>query len=61
VLYSAPAHEAAKPFFQWHFRLLPRMSALAGFELATGMAINTLAPEEAAATLRAAVAGAALE
>jgi UDPglucose--hexose-1-phosphate uridylyltransferase len=61
VLYSAPAHEASKPFFQWHFRLLPRMSALAGFELATGMAINTLAPEEAAATLRAAVARAALD
>ena len=61
VLYSAPAHEASKPFFQWHFRLLPRMSALAGFELATGMAINTLAPEEAAATLRAAVASAALD
>jgi UDPglucose--hexose-1-phosphate uridylyltransferase len=56
VLYSAPAHEASKPFFQWHFRLLPRMSTPAGFELATGMAINTLAPEDAAATLRDALA-----
>jgi UDPglucose--hexose-1-phosphate uridylyltransferase len=56
VLYSAPAHEASKPFFQWHFRLLPRMSTPAGFELATGMAINTLAPEEAAAMLREALA-----
>lgn len=61
VLYSAPAHESAKPFFQWHFRLLPRVSTMAGFELATGMAINTLAPEDAATTLRAAVAGAALD
>jgi UDPglucose--hexose-1-phosphate uridylyltransferase len=61
VLYSAPAHEASKPFFQWHFRLLPRTSAMAGFELATGMAINTVPPEEAAATLRDAVAGASLD
>jgi UDPglucose--hexose-1-phosphate uridylyltransferase len=56
VLYSAPAHEASKPFFQWHFRLLPRIATMAGFELATGMAINTVPPEEAAAALREATA-----
>jgi UDPglucose--hexose-1-phosphate uridylyltransferase len=61
VLYSAPAHEAAKPFFQWHFRLLPRIATMAGFELATGMAINTVPPEEAAAALREAAAVASLD
>ena len=61
VLYSAPAHEEAKPFFQWHFRLLPRVSTAAGFELATGMAINSLPPEEGASRLREAMAGAALD
>jgi UDPglucose--hexose-1-phosphate uridylyltransferase len=59
VLYSAPALEETKPFFQWHFRLLPRMTTMAGFELATGMSINTLPPEDAAASLREAMAGAA--
>jgi UDPglucose--hexose-1-phosphate uridylyltransferase len=56
VLYSAPALEESKPFFQWHFRLLPRISTAAGFELATGMSINTLSPEDAAAGLRQAMA-----
>jgi UDPglucose--hexose-1-phosphate uridylyltransferase len=61
VLYSAPALEETKPFFQWHFRLLPRMATMAGFELATGMSINTLPPEDAAAMLREAMAGATLD
>jgi UDPglucose--hexose-1-phosphate uridylyltransferase len=58
VLYSAPALEETKPFFQWHLRLLPRMATMAGFELATGMTINTLAPEDAASRLREAMSSA---
>ncbi|HEX2029856.1 MAG TPA: galactose-1-phosphate uridylyltransferase [Actinomycetota bacterium] len=57
VLQSAPALEEQKPFFQWHLRLLPRMSTPAGFELATGMSINTVPPEDAARLLREATAG----
>jgi UDPglucose--hexose-1-phosphate uridylyltransferase len=56
VVQSAPALEEAKPFFQWHLRLLPRVSTTAGFELATGMSINTAVPEESARILREAVA-----
>ena len=37
----------------WHVELLPRLSVLAGIELGAGVYINTLAPEEAAARLRA--------
>jgi UDPglucose--hexose-1-phosphate uridylyltransferase len=61
VLYSAPALEETKPFFQWHIRILPRMSTMAGFELATGMTINTLPPEDAAQQLREAMARASLD
>jgi UDPglucose--hexose-1-phosphate uridylyltransferase len=61
VLYSAPALEETKPFFQWHIRILPRMATLAGFELATGMTINSLPPEDAAEQLREAMARASLD
>ncbi len=37
----------------WHLELLPRLNVLAGIELGAGVYINTLAPEEAAARLRA--------
>ena len=37
----------------WRLVLLPRLSILAGLELGAGVFVNTLAPEEAAARLRA--------
>lgn len=52
VLRSAPAHEETKPFFLWHLQVLPRTTTPAGFELGSGMAINPLPPEQAAAAMR---------
>jgi UDPglucose--hexose-1-phosphate uridylyltransferase len=43
-------HEAG----HWHLELLPRLTVLASLELGAGHYINTLAPERAAETLRAA-------
>jgi UDPglucose--hexose-1-phosphate uridylyltransferase len=40
--------------FQWYFRLIPRSTLQGGFEWGSGMQINTVAPETAAARLRAA-------
>lgn len=40
--------------FHWHIEITPRLSVPAGFELGTGMCINSVAPEQAAADLRAA-------
>lgn len=40
------------PNFRWHVAILPRLSKFGGFELGTGLEINTVAPEEAAAFLR---------
>lgn len=41
-----------KPYFSWHIRILPRLTTPAGFELGSGMSINTVLPEEAAEFLR---------
>jgi UDPglucose--hexose-1-phosphate uridylyltransferase len=42
--------------FCWHIDILPRLATRAGFELGTGVEINTYPPERAAADLRAALA-----
>jgi UDPglucose--hexose-1-phosphate uridylyltransferase len=41
--------------FHWFVRIVPKLTTPAGFELASGMNINTVAPEEAAAALRSAL------
>jgi UDPglucose--hexose-1-phosphate uridylyltransferase len=38
----------------WHLEVLPRLTVFAGIELGAGIYVNSLAPEEAAAALRAA-------
>jgi UDPglucose--hexose-1-phosphate uridylyltransferase len=48
---SAPRGEAEEPYFVWHIRIVPRLATTAGFELGSGMAINTVLPEEACAFL----------
>jgi UDPglucose--hexose-1-phosphate uridylyltransferase len=40
-----------KEYFLWHMRILPRLTTPAGFELGTGMSINTVLPEDAACFL----------
>lgn len=52
VFHSAP-HHADGPF-HWHVHLLPRITSVAGFEAGTGVRINIVAPEQAAAQLRGA-------
>jgi UDPglucose--hexose-1-phosphate uridylyltransferase len=41
--------------FHWHIDVLPRLGAQGGFELGTGVDINGIAPEDAAAELREAL------
>jgi len=41
--------------FHWHVDIAPRLSTRAGFELGTGIEINPVAPEQAAAELREAI------
>ena len=42
--------------FHWHLDLLPRLEPVAAFEMATGVSINVVPPEQAAAELRDAIA-----
>lgn len=41
-----------KPYFSWHIRILPRLTTPAGFEMGSGMSINTVLPEDACEFLR---------
>jgi len=42
--------------YHWHLEVYPRLSIWAGFEKSTGMFINVVSPEDAAQSLREAVA-----
>lgn len=49
---SAPTDCEGAACFRWHVDILPRLNTAAGFELASGMAINPVLPEPAALALR---------
>lgn len=41
--------------FHWHIEICPRISIPSGFELGSGLFVNTISPEEAASRLRRAI------
>jgi UDPglucose--hexose-1-phosphate uridylyltransferase len=43
---------AARDYYHWHIEVYPKLSIWAGFELSTGIYINTVTPENAAASLK---------
>jgi UDPglucose--hexose-1-phosphate uridylyltransferase len=53
IFHSAPSKSHRS--FHWHIEVYPKLSVHAGFELGTGMYINTQTPESSAEALRAAV------
>jgi UDPglucose--hexose-1-phosphate uridylyltransferase len=52
LLRTAPWDDAVVGPCHWRIEILPRVAGIAGFELATGMHINPLAPERAARHMR---------
>jgi UDPglucose--hexose-1-phosphate uridylyltransferase len=42
-------------FYRWHIEIVPRIPVIGGFELSSGVFINTVAPEESAKFLRSIV------
>lgn len=44
---DVPRGDEDKQYFLWHIRIVPRLTTPAGFELGSGMAINTVLPEDA--------------
>lgn len=52
VVSSAPRDGATSDYFLWHIKILPKIAQAAGFEIGSGMGINTVSPEDAAERLR---------
>ncbi len=51
VIDSAPADKAGEKHYHWHLEIFPRLTTRAGFEIGSGMYINTMLPEECARIL----------
>jgi UDPglucose--hexose-1-phosphate uridylyltransferase len=49
---SIPTRDEHTEYFHWYLSIVPRISRTAGFELGSGMFINTALPEESAKYLR---------
>ena len=52
LIHEAPLDGKRYDYHHWHLEIIPRITTPAGFELSTGIYINTIAPEAAAALLR---------
>ncbi|MGQ9696060.1 MAG: galactose-1-phosphate uridylyltransferase [Thermodesulfobacteriota bacterium] len=52
IIHTAPIKDEQEEYFHWHLQIIPRLVTPAGFELGTGMFINTALPEETAAFIR---------
>ncbi|GAI15795.1 unnamed protein product [marine sediment metagenome] len=52
AIYTAPVGEESENYYLWHIRIVPRLTSIAGFEIGSGMYINTAFPEETADFIR---------
>jgi UDPglucose--hexose-1-phosphate uridylyltransferase len=52
VIRSAPLHDPGRDYLHWYLTIVPRITRTAGFEMGSGMFINTSLPEESAGFLR---------
>ena len=52
VIRSIPTGDGETDYFHWYVDIIPRLGILAGFELGSGMYVNSTLPEENAAFLR---------
>jgi UDPglucose--hexose-1-phosphate uridylyltransferase len=52
VIRSPPVKEGGADYLHWYVTIIPRVTRTAGFEMGSGMFINTALPEESAAFLR---------
>lgn len=52
VIDTAPVEDENKNYYLWHLRIIPRLAEVAGFEIGSGIYINTALPEETAQFIR---------
>ena len=57
VLHTSARGDENEPHLCWHLRIYPRLTAVAGFEIGSGIHINTSVPEETARFLRGVKSG----
>ncbi|HEX9657070.1 MAG TPA: galactose-1-phosphate uridylyltransferase [Bacteroidota bacterium] len=51
-IHTSPLADEDKHYYLWHMQILPKLITPAGFELGSGMSINTALPEETAEFMR---------
>ncbi len=52
IIHTAPVDDEHKTYYLWHIQIIPRLTLAAGFELGSGIYINSAIPEETAAFMR---------
>ena len=52
VIDTAPVADENEDYYLWHLRIIPRLTEVAGFEIGSGININTALPEETARFMR---------
>jgi len=52
VIHTASVRDENQPYYGWHLQIVPRIMTPAGFEIGSGMTINTSLPEQTAAYIR---------
>jgi UDPglucose--hexose-1-phosphate uridylyltransferase len=52
IIRTAPIKDAKEDYYHWYVQILPRLTTPAGFELGSGVYINTSLPEETAKFIR---------
>jgi UDPglucose--hexose-1-phosphate uridylyltransferase len=52
ILHVAPVEYEDAPYYHWHIQVLPRLTLQAGFELGSGIFINSALPEQTAQFMR---------
>ncbi len=52
IIHTAPVDDEHKSYYLWHMQIIPRLTQAAGFELGSGIYINTAIPEETAGFMR---------
>lgn len=51
IIHTSPCDEACSEYFHWHIEIIPRFSTSAGFEWGSGIYVNPVPAENAAAFL----------
>ena len=54
---TATTVDEEDPYYHWHIKIIPRLTFIAGLEMGSGIYVNTVLPEEAAAYMRKASIG----